>query len=117
MIKHFKQIAKQWLQARGYHLTWVNPQRKTTGFVFEYYLRRIVNSTAPMCLDVGANEGQTIRLLNRVFQNPMIYAFEPSPGCFASLSSRFQSDHVKLYNVAMGDSANTLELNEYHILP
>ena len=62
MIGALKRIIKSYLKERGYHVVWVNPARKTTGFAFEYDLRTVVNRPDPVCLDIGANEGQTIRL-------------------------------------------------------
>jgi len=39
----------------------------------------------PVIFDVGANEGQTIGLLQETFQAPRIYAFEPSPPTYERL--------------------------------
>lgn len=113
MINFLKRLIRNYLKSRGYHLVWVNPCRTTTGFVFEYDLRRVVDLPNPVCLDIGANEGQTIRLLSRVFEQPLIHAFEPTPGCFLSLSYQFQQDHIQLHQLAMGDSPGVLQLNQY----
>ena len=47
------------------------------GVDLEEDLRIVVRREAPVCLDIGANEGQTLRLLQRAFQRQRIYAFEP----------------------------------------
>lgn len=113
MISALKRIIKSYMKARGYHIVWVNPARTTTGFAFEDDLRRVVNRSDPVCLDIGANEGQTIRLFKRVFEEPFIHAFEPTPACFQRLSDQVPDHHTQLHQLAMGDSQGSLELNQY----
>ncbi len=113
MISALKRIINSYMKARGYHIVWVNPARKTTGFAFEDDLRRVVNRPDPVCLDIGANEGQTIRLFKRVFEQPFIHAFEPTPAVFQRLSDQFPDHQTQLHQLAMGDSQGSLELNQY----
>jgi FkbM family methyltransferase len=59
-----------------------------------------------VCLDVGANRGQTIRLFKEIFPNCMIYAFEPHPNVFNTLLSTYKlANGVKCFNLAVGELA------------
>ncbi len=63
----------------------------------------------PVLFDVGANEGQTIEEMRRVFPDATIVSFEPSPRTFASLSRRLSgASRIRLENLAVGDTIGTL---------
>jgi FkbM family methyltransferase len=113
MISMFKRLVINFLKARGYHIVWSNPSRMTTGFSFEHDLRHVVDLANPVCFDIGANEGQTIHLFSRIFDEPCIHAFEPTPRCFNRLSEQFRHHNTQLYQLAMGDCPGVLHLNEY----
>jgi FkbM family methyltransferase len=57
-------------------------------------------------VDVGANVGQTIGAARIVFPDADIVAFEPTPGSFEILRSRWGRDpHVRLFQTALGKTS------------
>jgi FkbM family methyltransferase len=89
------------------------PPGTVTGADLEHDLRALVRPDAPVCLDIGANEGQTIALLQRVFSSPHIHAFEPSRKTFEQLALRQFGDRVSLHNYAMGERPVRRQLIRY----
>jgi len=76
-------------------------------------LTQIFNKDSPVCLDVGANKGQTIESLLKVFSKPMIHAFEPSAKTFQILQSKKFCDQVFLHNYALGKVRQKREFYNY----
>lgn len=74
----------------------------------------IINKDSPVCLDVGANEGQTIESLLKVLKNPHIYSFEPSSKTFQILQSKKFCDRVLIYNFAFGRERQKREFFNYN---
>ena len=64
---------------------------------------QIVTNPNPICFDIGANSGQTIRLLHRTFEQPEIYAFEPSSTSFQGLIESGYDTLASLSNIALGE--------------
>jgi len=62
---------------------------------------------------VGANEGQTIELFRGIFENPRIYAFEPSSQAFRKLLSQGHGPQVSLHNFALGQRNGEEEFINY----
>ncbi len=91
------------------------PPGTVTGADLAHDLAALLPHDGPVCLDVGANEGQTIALLQRTLTNPRIQAFEPSAKTFRSLESKAGSfaPGVSLYNFAFGDRECSRELIRY----
>lgn len=89
------------------------PPGTVTGADLEHDLRALVRHEAPVCLDVGANEGQTIALFQRAFSNPLVHAFEPSRKTFEQLALRRFGDRVSLHNFALGAQAVQRTLIRY----
>lgn len=77
-------------------------------------LKQIINKDSPVCLDVGAHEGQTIDSLLKVFSNPFIHAFEPSTKIFQILHSKKFCDRVFLYNLAFGKERKKRDFFNYN---
>ena len=66
-------------------------------------IMRIVDSKSPVIFDVGANVGQTIDALRKVFPSPTIYAFEPGEAAFDNLlRTHSKVPNVHLNNLALG---------------
>ncbi len=76
-------------------------------------LRAIIASENPLCLDVGANIGQTIELLLANFKQPMIHAFEPAPGSFEQLRKYETNPLVRIHNVGVGAATGEVLFHEY----
>lgn len=83
------------------------------GVDLEEDLRIVVGREDPVCLDIGANEGQTIRLLQRAFQRPRIYAFEPSRAIFEKLQTQWFRYPVTFHSCALGASVHQSEFINY----
>jgi FkbM family methyltransferase len=71
-------------------------------------MRARVESDRPMVFDVGANYGQTIANLRKVFARPVIHAFEPGRDTFVELRHRTAGiPDLHLNNVALGPRAES----------
>jgi FkbM family methyltransferase len=70
-------------------------------------MQRFVSApSAPMILDVGANEGQSIARFKKTFPSSIIHSFEPGRVAFQRLSEGAQAyTGVHLWNCAVGASA------------
>lgn len=71
---------------------------------FDRVIRTLLPESHPIVFDVGANEGQTIKRVSRIFRNPKIYAFEPIPELVKKLHKEF-SDDVISGNLVLVNSA------------
>ena len=98
-----KSILKRLLRATGFDLRRFG-SASHSGYDLEHDLPQVVNNRNPICFDVGANHGQTIRLLHRVLDRPEIYAFEPSSSVFQELIAKGFESKASLSNLALGDT-------------
>jgi FkbM family methyltransferase len=89
------------------------PQGIISGIDFREDLKHAIGNEHPVCLDVGANEGQTIDLFQRVFDRPTIHAFEPSSKMFQILQLRDFCNRVSLHNFALGNEIKKQEFINY----
>jgi len=109
MKQLFYDALKRAAAARGVVI--YRPQPNTVG---ESHLKDIARLLAgvsqPVILDIGANEGQSIRDYQQTFPESLIHAFEPSPRTFAKLS---QAAGVVLNNVGVGSVPGSLPLLEH----
>lgn len=66
-------------------------------------------------IDVGANDGQFSRKMLRIFPQASIYSFEPLPDPFKKLKQwgKQQQDRITVFNLALGDSIQTIEINNH----
>ncbi|WP_050032370.1 FkbM family methyltransferase [Bradyrhizobium sp. LTSP857] len=74
-------------------------------------IRSLIGAENITALDIGANKGQTITMLQGVFKNPTIHAFEPTPKCFDILKNTV-SGSVHLNQFAVGSEVGQLEFRE-----
>jgi len=72
-----------------------------------------LNCSHPVILDVGANSGAVSKAYLDKLANAIIFAFEPNPELFESLSSRL-GDRVTICPVALGDSNENSDLNVFN---
>jgi len=64
--------------------------------------------------DIGANQGQFSRQMVRLFPQAQIYAFEPLPIPFQSLSRWAQNrPTLKVFNLALGDETTMVTINQH----
>ena len=107
-----KEIVKYFLRRSNFWLIY-SQKNKVSGCNLFKDLKSLLKSESPICFDVGANEGQTIKLLQEVFRSPRIYAFEPSSEVFTKLRSRRYRSDVFLYNFALGRQNSQEEFINY----
>ena len=84
------------------------------GFNLFHDLRQVINKDSPVCLDVGANVGQTIEALLKAFSDPLIHAFEPSTKTFQVLQSKKYGNRVFLHNMALGKERQRRQFFNYN---
>jgi len=69
--------------------------------------------SAPVCFDVGAHRGETIRSIIGHLPDATIYAFEPDPENFAALEAATRHlPRVKRYSLALGDCEQRAKLQK-----
>jgi FkbM family methyltransferase len=89
------------------------PAGTLTGVDLEEDLRIVIGRDSPVCLDVGANRGQTIDAFQRIFATPVIHAFEPASEMFRVLEERAFGPGVSLHHMALGREPGEREFNNY----
>jgi FkbM family methyltransferase len=70
---------------------------------------------APVCFDVGAHRGETIRSIVELFPKASIHAFEPDPDNFAALQDATRDlpqARLRLYSLALGDCPGQAKLQK-----
>ena len=107
-----KWCIKKWLSKRNYFLFWV-PPGSPSGVGLEWDLRRIMDSTDPVVLDVGANVGQTIDLITSLYPRARIVAFEPSSKICEQLKRTHGCRCRHVYQTALGRHDEIQEFINY----
>ena len=75
----------------------------------------IGSNLSPVIFDVGANVGQTIDALRRLFPCPTIHAFEPGQAAFDSLlQTHSKIPRVHLNNLALGSKPGRQKFFEHY---
>jgi FkbM family methyltransferase len=74
-------------------------------------LKALVEDDSPVIIDGGANRGQTIGLMEAIFSEPEIYAFEPIPELADELARTHDSDRIHVSNKGLGAIQETKEFN------
>ena len=68
----------------------------------------------PIIFDIGANAGQSIEQYNKIFENPIIHAFEPQKNEIDILKDKFRNNqNIIINNLAVGNKEENLEFNTY----
>lgn len=111
-----KRFAKKFLRHLGYYTVASTPG-EISGISFVDDIRVLVRKEDPVCFDVGANQGQTISLLQRAFKQPRIYAFEPAAEIYQALEAKPRPSRVQLYNYALGHDCSQKEFINYEDSP
>ena len=65
-------------------------------------IKRNINRENPICFDIGAYQGQSVEFLRRVFKEPLIHSFEPSPKNYEVLKSKKYKNN-RCYNLAVSN--------------
>ena len=103
-----KQIIQSLLRPFGYRLHDMKKFGRDPWRDIQILLQSI---PAPVCFDVGAHQGETVKLMVEYFPNASIYAFEPDPDNFAALQQAVGNiPQARLYPLAMGDHSHKSKL-------
>lgn len=113
MIRYIKQAIKGFLRRHNRILVYASRDTTVSGLDFREDLKVTIGKKSPVCLDVGANQGQTIELLQEIFSKPAIYAFEPSTKMFQILLKKNFRSQVFLHNFAFGKEVHMQEFTNY----
>jgi FkbM family methyltransferase len=111
-MKWLTSIAKRILRFFDRKLVYV-PKGNVWGNDLEADLATVVGRQDPICLDIGANRGQTIRLFQSIFSAARIEAFEPSNACFNQLAAGNWGPLVTCHHAGIGSRESTLSFNNY----
>lgn len=66
----------------------------------------------PLIFDIGANEGQSIERFKKIFESPIIHAFEPNLNGYEKLKSKFNNNsNIVINNIGIGDKEEIKEFN------
>jgi FkbM family methyltransferase len=105
----FKRLVRKTFRYFGLEVNKINKEIKNISFD-EIYKKKIKKN--PIIFDVGANKGQSIERFKKIFENPIIYAFEPIKFEFDILKEKYSNDeNVILNNYAIGDKNETKDFN------
>lgn len=76
--------------------------------VLQQYLLEKAGIEAPVILDIGANQGQSVAAYRKVSRRAMIHCFEPFPAALEILKKRFQGrEGVQIHPFAVTDRTGT----------
>jgi FkbM family methyltransferase len=76
-------------------------------------LGMLISTDSPVCMDIGANTGQTIDALLQAFGSPVIHSFEPATATFNELRSKSYPETVYLHNYGIGSTPGELGFRNY----
>ena len=107
-----KRIIKKLFESLGYTISRKSDEREVKILsIDEIYCQKI--KSYPLIFDVGANNGQSIIRFQKLFNQPIIHAFEPNIREFKNLEKNFsKNNNIKLNNVGIGDKE---EIKEFHV--
>jgi FkbM family methyltransferase len=74
----------------------------------------LVKNTNPVVFDVGANVGNYSKMILKKFDHCELYCFEPHPKNFKLLKRNLKNKSLNLFNVALGEDNNKIELYDYN---
>lgn len=107
-----KQLIQSLLRPFGYRLQDMKKIGRDPWRDIQILLPATLN---PVCLDVGAHRGETIRSILEHFPEAFIHAFEPDPDNFTALQETSGNlPRTKLYRLAMGDHPHQAKLLKTH---
>lgn len=89
------------------------PRSGLTYRVLEHDLPRIISCRRPLIFDVGANKGQTIELMSRVFPDARVHAFEPARELADALRDEYAHSGVVVQSVALGATEGSHRFTRY----
>lgn len=68
-------------------------------------MTKLLKKESPVVFDVGANVGQTVKMIRKKFPKCKVHSFEPGPSTFKALSQNVsQLEGVSLWNFGLGST-------------
>ncbi|MCF8412625.1 MAG: FkbM family methyltransferase [Melioribacteraceae bacterium] len=96
-----KQIIKNVFRKLGYDVVKYQPKPNLLKPYWD--MARFIKNDKPILFDVGANIGQTAKMLDEVFPEGVIHSFEPSENTFEILTQNVSEiRNVNCWNFALG---------------
>lgn len=105
MFKAFTRAIRKMLNNYGYEIVKL---QNTDTFEIGVWVEKIGIKTI---IDIGSNEGQFIKSVNRVLPGRRILAFEPIKGCYDKLVANTAHLNVTAYNCGLSDQEGSTEIN------
>ena len=102
MIKKF---IKFLLYKLGYRISKYNPNLDDSlKFLFKEKKNLVI-------FDIGANTGQSIERFNNLFNDPLVYSFEPNKKSYDILKNKYKDKKNYIFNFAFGDQIENKKFN------
>ena len=80
----------------------------------DQFLNELIKFDNPLIFDVGANVGQSVKILKKIFPNSLIHCFEPDNNAYKILFKNYSNNKtVKLNPFGLGKKNEYLEFNSY----
>jgi len=83
------------------------------------FLKKIIGTDKPVCIDVGANVGQTVHKLKSVWKDAEVHSIEPLTSQYFELTRVAKMyDNVHTYNLALSKNSGMrkFHVNEHQIM-
>ena len=77
-------------------------------------LKKNLGKKIKIYIDVGAHNGEMIKIISKEFDIKKILAFEPNPDCMINLKN-LKKKNLKIFEMALGDKLGFANLNVGHI--
>ena len=122
MIKIIKKVIKKFLRICGYEIRGHYPELSQMSFDEIYQklfdkndiITGILTQKA-IIFDVGADKGQSIERLSKLFKEKQIHSFEPIKFKFLNLEKKYSKyQHIHLNNYALGERSENKEFYVNH---
>ena len=106
-----KKIIKKLINFCGYEISKKFDEREIKFLSFDEIYKMQIRKN-PIIFDVGAKRGQSIERFIKIFDNPIIHAFEPNKNEYENLKIKFEKEkNIILNNLGVGDKKEIKELN------
>ena len=86
---------------------------RVAGYSLTNDLKVVIQKDNPVCFDVGANQGQTIQLLQSCYPRAVIHSFEPSSATYKILAGQPFGSLVKFHQIALGERVGVAKFRNY----
>ncbi|MEH1929795.1 FkbM family methyltransferase [Nostoc sp.] len=114
IVKSTKALILKFFRFMGYELYQIEhkirQEKQKTLWLENYGIKTVI--------DVGANEGQFTRYINKILPMATIYSFEPLSDCHEKLVANCSSiNNFHSFNIALGDISGKININRCNFSP